>query len=132
MTEVGARCPVCAPRRKLPQLEIRPLYLLRALGGALVSGALLGAAWGLVLPAGLGFFAIFVGMGLGYGVAESVSVATNRKFGPPLQMLASVGVLLAFVVRNIVLEGALFISGDLFAYVSVVAGIFVAVNRLRF
>ncbi len=132
MTDVGARCPTCAPARKLPQLEIGPLYLLRGAGAAAVAGAALGALWGWLFPGGFGFFAIFLGIGLGYGVAEPVSLATNRKFGPSLQVVAALGVALAYVVRNLIQVEALLPSGDLSGYLAVGVGIVVAVNRLRF
>ena len=132
MTDVGARCPACAPRRKLPQFEIGPLYLLRGIAGATVAGAALGALWGVLLPGGFaGFFMIFIGLGLGYGVAESVSLATNRKAGTPLQVAAALGVAIAYIMRNVVLGDALLPAGDLLGYVAAVVGIVFAINRLR-
>lgn len=132
MTDVGARCPACAPRRKLPQFEIGPLFLLRGTAAAAVAGAALGALWGVLLPGGFaGFFIIFIGLGLGYGVAESVSLATNRKAGPPLQVVAALGVVLAYVMRNLVQGEALLPTGDLLGYVAALVGIVFAVNRLR-
>ncbi len=132
MTDVGARCRTCAPRRKLPQFEIGPLYLLRGIAAAAVAGAALGALWGLILPGGFaGFFVIFIGLGLGYGAAESVSLATNRKAGPPLQIAAALGVALAYVMRNLILGGALLPAGDLFGYVAALVGMIFAINRLR-
>jgi hypothetical protein len=132
MTDVGARCPVCSPARKLPQLEIAPLYLLRGIAAAAVAGAVLGAVWGWLLPGGFGLFAIFLGIGLGYGVGEPVSLATNRKFGTPLQIAAAFGVTLAYVVRNLIVVEAILPAGDVSGYITVVVGIVVAVNRLRF
>jgi hypothetical protein len=131
-TDVGARCPDCAPRRKLPQLEIGPLYGARAAGAAIASGAAIGIAWGVLLPGGFGFFMIFLGMGIGWAVAESVSLATNRKSGPVLQTAAVVGVLIAYVVRNLVADYGLIPSDDLGGLIVLVAGIAVAIGRLRF
>jgi hypothetical protein len=116
----------------MPQLEVAPFYLARGVAAAVVAGALLGALWGWLLPGGFGFFAIFLGIGLGYGVAEPVSLATNRKFGPPLQIAAALGVALAYVARNLILVGAILPAGDLSGYITVVVGIVIAVNRLRF
>ena len=130
MTDVGARCPDCAPRRRLPQYEIGPLYLLRGLGAALASGAALGAVWGLLIY-DIGFFMIFFGIGLGYGVAEPVSWATNRKSGTTLQVIASAGVILAYLVRNIAGGEPILPVDDLFGYLVVVIAAIVAVNRLR-
>lgn len=132
MTDVGARCPTCAPRRKLPQFEIGPLYVLRGLAAALAAGAALGALWGFLLQDFLGLITIFLGMGLGYGVAESVSLATNRKSGQPLQVVAALGVVLAYVTRNLVAGDAILPTNDLFGYVAVIVGVAVATNRLRY
>jgi len=132
MTDVGARCPTCAPSRTLPQFELSPLYLLRAVGAAAVSGVVMGIVWGILLPVGFGFFSIFVGMGVGWAISEPVSLATNRKSGTTVQIVASAGVLLAFFTRNVVADGVVIQSGDLFGYVALVVGIVVAVNRLRF
>jgi hypothetical protein len=130
MTDVGARCPDCAPRRKMPQYEIGPLYLLRGLAAALVAGAVLGTVWGLLIY-DLGFFMIFAGIGLGYGIAEPVSWATNRKSGTALQVIAALGVFLTYFVRNVAGGAPLLPSNDLFGYLVVVIAAVVAVNRLR-
>src|SRR5213594_4188187 len=79
MTDVGARCPDCAPRRKLPQFEIGPLYLLRGVLAAAAAGAVCGGLWGILLPDVAGFFEIIIGLGAGYAVGEATSLATNRK-----------------------------------------------------
>ncbi len=133
MTDVGARCPTCAPRRKLPQFEISPLFLLQGLATALVAGAAVGAAWGLILPDGtLGLLlAFFLGVGVGYAVAEPVSLATNRKLGVPLQIAAALGVGLAYLVRNLVAGDGLLPSGDIDGYIATAVAIVVAINRLR-
>ena len=132
MTDVGARCPTCAPARKLPQFEIGPLYVLRGLAAALAAGAALGALWGFLLQDTLGLITIFLGIGLGYGVAEAVSLATNRKSGQPLQVVAALGVVLAYVTRNLVAGDAILPTNDLFGYVAVIVGVAVAASRLRY
>jgi urea transporter len=131
MTDVGARCPDCAPRRKLPQFEIGPIWAARGLAAAVAAGAVLGAAWGLLLPGAFGFFIVFVGIGLGYGVAEPVSLATNRKIGTVLGVIAAAGVVLAYLVRNVVDGAALLRTDDLYGYIAVGVGVVVAFNRLR-
>ena len=131
MTDVGGRCPTCAPRRKLPQLEIGPEYLIRGLAAASVAGGALGALWGWLLPGSFGFFALFVGIGLGYAIAEAVSLATNRKFGLPLQVSAAFGVVLAYAVRSLIADGTPLPANDLFGYVTAVVGVVAAANRLR-
>jgi hypothetical protein len=132
MTDVGGRCPDCAPRRRLPQFEVKPLYLLRGIGAAIAAGAALGSFWGLALPGDYGFFTVILGAGVGYGVGESVSLATNRKLAPMLQVTAAFGVLLAFVIRNIFWTSAVLVVDDLFGFIALVIGIIVAMGRLRF
>jgi urea transporter len=131
MTDVGARCPACAPARKLPQFEVGPLYILRGAAAGLLAGAVLGALWALILPGAFGFFSVFIGIGLGYGVAEPISLATNKKSGPVLAVIAGIGVLIAYAVRNVVNGDALFVTNDLYGYIVLVVGAIVAVNRLR-
>lgn len=131
MTDVGGRCPDCAPARKLPQFEIGPTMLIRGTAAAAVAGAVVGTAWGLILPGAWGFFAIFIGIGVGWAVSEPISLATNRKAGTVLQVMAALGVVLAYVVRNLVNSDGVFLQDDLSGYLAVVAGILTAVNRLR-
>ncbi len=130
-TDVGARCPACAPARKLPQFEIGPVYLLRGAAAALAAGAGLGAVWGLL--GSLFFFALLlVGALVGYLIAEAVSAATNRKSGTSLQVVAAGGVVAAYLIRNLVAGNELLPADDLFGYIAVVVAGVVAISRLRY
>jgi hypothetical protein len=131
MTDVGARCPDCAPARKLPQFELGPILILRAIAASLAAGAVLGAAWGYLLY-DIGFFMIFVGIGIGYGVAEPVSWATNRRSGTSVQIIAVIGVFLAYFVRNAIAGEPLLPTNDIYGYLVVLIGSITAANRLRF
>ncbi|HUF54393.1 MAG TPA: B-box zinc finger protein [Dehalococcoidia bacterium] len=135
MTDVGARCPTCAPRRQLPQFELSPLFALRGAAAAAASGAIVGLAWGIFLPGGFGgFLIIFLGIGIGYAVAESISAATNRKAGPVLQSMAVAGVILAYVVRGLISDYDIVPSGrfaDYGGFIALIAGIVMAFSRLR-
>lgn len=130
-TDVGARCPTCAPTRKLPQFEVGPIWLLRGAAAALLAGAALGTVWYILLSERLGFFSLLIAFAIGYAVAEAVSLATNRKAGPPLQVTAACGVAVAYVTRNLLLDVSVVPTGDLWGYIVVVVGIIVASNRLR-
>lgn len=138
-TPVGARCRACANVRRLPVYHISAAYLLRGAGAALASGAVLGAIWGFVLPFGPAFFfGLLVGLGLGYCVGEAVSVATNRKMGPPLQAAAVLGVVVAYCVRATIVLSAYrnvelreLLQADVFGYVVAILAVVVAMGRLR-
>jgi hypothetical protein len=132
MTDVGARCPDCAPRRRLPQFEVGPIYLLRGLGAAVGVGVGLGLAWGLLLPGDYGIFiAILAGLGLGYVAGEAVSTATNRKTAPALAVMAASAVVIAYFIRNIFWVEEL-LPSDLYGYIVTIVGMFAAAGRLRF
>ncbi len=132
MTDVGARCPDCAPRRRLPQFEVGPIYLLRGIGAAVAAGGALGLAWALILPGQYGLLGILIGAGLGYGIGESVSLATNRKLAPALQVTAICGVGLAYLIRNLIWADAVLVVDDLYGLIVVATAMVVAVGRLRF
>ena len=131
-TDVGARCPTCAPTRKLPQFEVGILYLLRGATAALGTGAALGAVWGALLPGGIGFLGLFLAAGLGYAIAEAVSAATNRKAGTALQVVAAAGALTAYLVHNLVIGDGLLPADDLYGYIAAIVAGAVAVSRLRY
>lgn len=137
-TPVGARCRQCANIRRLPMYQISAGHLLRGLGAAAASGAVLGGLWALI-PFGVGFyFGLLLGLGVGYAAGEAVSAATNRKAGPPLQALAAGGVVLAYLVRSVILASAArnvelrdLLTEDVFGYVVVILGVVVAMGRVR-
>ncbi len=131
-TDVGTRCPMCAPARKLPQFEVGFVYLLRAAAAALGTGAALGAVWGTLLPGGIGFLGLFLAAGLGYAIAEAVSAATNRKASAALQVVAAAGAVAAYLVRNLVIGDGLLPTDDLFGYIAVIIAGAVAISRLRY
>ncbi len=131
-TDVGARCPTCAPARKLPQFEIGPVYLLRAAAAALVAGVGLGAVWGTLLPGRIGIFGLLAAAFIGYLIAGAVSAATNRKSGTPLQVVAASGAIAAYLVRNLVIGDDILPSDDLFGYIAVIVAGAVAISRLRY
>jgi len=137
---VGTRCRECANLRKLPQYNISAGYLLRAVGAALVSGAVLGAVWGFLLGFSGGLFGLMAGLGVGYCVGEAVSVATNRKVGTPLQAIAVAGVILAFVLRDAILLSQLrnfnvnlgdLLRNDTYGWIATIVAAVVAIGRLR-
>jgi hypothetical protein len=134
-TPGGQRCRECANLKKLPQYEVGLSYLARAAGASLVVGVVAGMIWG-IIPFGL--LGILLGIGAGYACGEAVSIVTNRKAGTQLQVIASVGVVVAFVVRASILASALrgweiedIFLNDIYGYLALGLGIVVAVGRLR-
>ena len=133
-TPVGARCRDCAQLRRLPTYQIPITYILRGTGAAGAAGAAIGGLWGLLVrqgSGGYGFFVFFLALGIGYGVGEAVSRATNRKRGAALQGAAAAGVVLAYLVRNLVAGSGLIPNNDFYGYILVGIAIIVAIGRLR-
>ncbi len=134
-TPVGAKCPVCANVRRLPTVDVKPVFLARGVAAAIGGGAIVGGVWGYVIQgqrAGyFGIFLIFIAMGVGWAIGESVSVATNRKRATALQACAVLGVFLAYLVHNAVAGVALLPAGDIWGYIAVAVASFVAADRLR-
>lgn len=137
-TPVGVRCRECANIRRLPMYHISAGFLLRGAAAAVGAGAALGLIWGIVLPFSPSFFfGLLVGLGLGYAVGEAVSLATNRKVGLPLQVLAAGGVILAYVVRSAIFASAwrgidlTDVLTEEFGLIVVFLGVVIAIGRLR-
>ena len=59
---------------------------------------------------------IFLGIGVGYGVAEPISLATNRRSGTALQIIAVIGVFVAYFVRNLAAGDALIVTNDIYGF----------------
>lgn len=131
-TPVGARCPECANVRRPPTLDVSLLYLARGLGAALAGGAVIGAAWGYITGGGgfVGFFLIFVALGIGWAIAEAISLATNRKRSTALQACAVAGVVVAYLVHNAVAGNALLPQGDFWGYLAAGFAAVYAASRL--
>ena len=133
-TPVGVRCRECANLKRLPQYELSITFAARGIGAALVVGAVAGAIWG-VIP--FGFIGLILGAGAGYVIGEAVSIATNRKVGVSVQVIASAGVVLAFAVRGAILislrnwEIDDILLRDVFGLLALGLAIVVALGRLR-
>jgi len=112
---------------------LNPLSFLRVYGVAIGIGAAVGLLWGFLLPSFglLGFFMIFIGMGAGYGMANVVELAGGRKRGPLVQGAAVTGIIVAYLVRNVVLTGSPLVVNDVWGLIFVGIAAVVAWNRLR-
>jgi hypothetical protein len=128
-TPVGARCRDCARLNKLPTYRMSPQYYFRAVGSALGMAAATGALWGLVASYVPFFYLnILLGAAVGYGCAEVISLAVNRKRGKILMVIAGLATGVSYVIALIVPWGLHFSYFDILA---IAVGIFVSVSRLR-
>ncbi|MGI8552068.1 MAG: hypothetical protein ACR2PL_14980 [Dehalococcoidia bacterium] len=109
---------------------VGPLILARGSAAAAGVGLVGGGIWAF-LPRILGFFIFFLAAGLGYAMAEAVGRATNRKRGFALQLVAAFGVVLAYLVRNLLAVHALIVPTDIFGFLAVAIAVVVAINPLR-
>jgi len=133
-TPVGVRCRDCAQVRRIPTYNVSLAYLLRGIGAAVAMGAAIGGVWALLLPQATrayGFYVLFLALGIGYAIGESVSWATNRKRGPTLQGIAAAGVILAYFVHNLVAGLDIIPRDDIYGYVLTGIAIVIAIGRLR-
>lgn len=135
-TPVGARCRECAQVRRIPTYNMSSTTFARAAGAAIAGGVVIGGTWAFFNVISYIFYGVIAGLAIGYLIGELVSLATNRKAGPPLQAIAVGGVVLAYVVRTGLLLGVgSWGLGDLRAdlFGLIVAGLagFIAAGRLR-
>ena len=134
-TPVGTRCPDCAQVRKIPTYNMQAGTLPKAIAAALVAAIALGIAWWFFDVVTYFFFGVFAGFALGIGMSEAVALATNRKRGPPLQIVAVCGIVLAYLIRVGLLLSFDWdfgdLRGDIWGLLVMVFGIMIAVGRLR-
>lgn len=133
---VGIRCSECARSRRIPTLDVSPVYYARAVGAALVIGA--GGVIALVVmsallsPLGLaGYYLRWLAfIGLGYLMGSGVALASNRKRGRGLQWVAGVSMVATFLVLVYALRGG-FALNDLSGFVALAVAVYLAVMQLR-
>jgi hypothetical protein len=113
-------------------VDVSPVFLLRGLAAALGGGVAVGAAWGYALGGGFfGLFIIFVAFGVGWAIGELISIATNRKRGTALQACAVLGVIVAYLVHNLVAGDPLLLRGDLWGYLATALAAVIAIERVK-
>lgn len=125
-TPVGARCPECARITKHPTFDVTPSYYLRAALAGLALGIVGGLIWGLlslVTP-----FSGILAIGMGYLMGEAISVASNRKRGTGLAVIAGGSMALAVLANGLL--SSFFLSNP-FWLVMVAVSFYIAVNRVR-
>jgi hypothetical protein len=129
---VGARCRDCAGVRRIATAA-SPTLLLRGFAAAVVSGAVIGAAWGYLLQGlgGFSFFGFFIGLGIGWALSEAIGAATKKRVDPILASMGVLGALVCYFARNIIIEADLLPRGDLGGYIVTVVAAFFAYTRLN-
>lgn len=137
MTPVGARCPTCAGKKRLPTYQVAAVQYLKAIGVAVGAGIIIGLVWGLIeLFIPWYFFSLLLAGGAGFGIGEVISRAVNRKKSTGLSIIGGLAVLLAFGIAYAV-ELNRFGYVDLtwvrvgYSFLTAGVGVFIAVNRLR-
>ena len=110
---VGVRCPDCAQTKRPPTFDVTGIFLARAIGASLGLGLLCGVAFKILsfllarIPSlgGIPFWEAIAFAGIGYAIGEGVSLSVNRKRGGKLKLVASSGVLVAYVVSTLPFAG---------------------------
>jgi hypothetical protein len=80
------------------------------------------------------FLNLLLAAGVGYAIGEVISLSVNRKRGTGLAVIASIAVVISYLINIFIPWGASFIFSLLFLVINLVAmalGIFMAVARLR-
>lgn len=97
-TPVGLRCPDCAGVRGLPTYATGSSVLVRAGAAGLALAVVAGVIWGFFPDWGF-----YLGLILGFGVAELIARQANNKRGVDLQVLAIAIVLVGLVASRYVI-----------------------------
>jgi hypothetical protein len=97
-TPVGLRCPDCAGVRGLPTYATNSSVLVRAGAAGLALAVVIGIVWGFFPEWGF-----YLGLALGFGVAELMARLANNKRGLDLQVLAIAIVLVGLIASRYVI-----------------------------
>ncbi len=128
-TPVGARCPDCAQLKKLPTYRVSTPYYLRAAGAGLGVAIICGAIWpivGRIIP--FIYFNLLLAPAVGYAIGEVISLSVNRKRSAGLTTVASLLVIVSYLLSIFLPWG---VSFHFFDLLTLALGIWVAVMRLR-
>ena len=131
---VGIRCPDCGKSNPVPTFNVTGAFLARGIGAgvavALICGIGFAAATYIAyenLPYNFSrFVAPLLVATLGYLIGVSVSLATNRKRGTKLKLVAGLCTLLGFSIMVLVTGEA---TLNMFGLVAAAVAFYVAINR---
>lgn len=132
---VGARCPECARRYRLPTYQVTPIYYLRAVGAASAMSIVCGLLWAFINLWSPFFLNFLLAAGIGYAIAQVISRSVNRKRGTGLAVVAGTAVVASYLV-SLVPFGRFFtlFLNPLYLLIQLGAlalGIWIAVRTLR-
>ena len=135
-TPVGARCTGCAGMARLPTFHVSLHYYLRAIGVALGMAIIFGLIWGTIeMLIGIFSLTLLMAPAAGFVIGEITSIAVNRKRGKGLAAIASVAVVVSFLLTLLFPRAPLFHLSNIFNIVYTLLalglGIFVTITRLR-
>ena len=95
---VGVRCLDCGKAVTLPTYQVTGVYLARAIGAAVATGAAAGLVYALILSRLAYVLDTLILLGIGYLVAEAASRAADRKRGRTMQYVVGGGLAVAMVI----------------------------------
>ena len=129
-TSVGARCRDCAHMTRLPTYDVQPGYMLRAMVVGGVTGIVVGVVWGVLLGIPVPFLPWLASIGAGWIIAEAISLATNRKRGQTLSIIAGASVAVAVISMVVLLKPSSLVSWVLVLVFGALAA-YIAITRVR-
>ena len=113
----------------MPTFDVQPAYYARAIGAAIamaIGGGILWAVFIAIFGA-IPYLPGLAAVGLGYGTGELLSLSVNRKRSKGLAWIAGGSVGGAFLITRLIV-GPFF---GPFGLLVIIAGVFVAVQRVR-
>ncbi|MSQ11283.1 MAG: hypothetical protein EXR48_01065 [Dehalococcoidia bacterium] len=132
-TEVGTRCRDCARLKRVPTYQVNPVYLVRGLVAGLAVAVGVGLLGGFLFREDVisrsRVLAALILLTMSYLTAEVVSLATNRKSGPPLQMVGVACFLAGYAVFEALIPWTV-LSG-LWPLMAGIVGLAIITSRLR-
>lgn len=126
---VGIRCRECGKTARMPTFDVQPAYYARAIGAAIGIAICGGILWSVFIAVfgTIPFLPALAAVGLGYGAGELLSLSVNRKRSNGLAWIAGSSVGVAFLITWWII-GPFF---GPFGLLMIIAGVFVAVQRVR-
>ena len=129
-TPVGARCRDCAHVTRLPTYDVQPRYFLRAVLAGGGTAIVVGVIWGVLLGIRFPFLPWLASIGAGWVIGEAISLATNRKRGQTLSIIAGASVAVAVISMVILVKPTSLVS-LVFVLLFGALAAYIAVNRVR-